>query len=241
LSLEIPPGAFVAVTGPVGSGKSALARVFLGLYPLEAGRVLLDGRSLDSLSQAERAVRIGYLPQNPVLFSGTIRQNLWLDRLGAVSGVESDLERLVGLAALRDDVPAFPDGLDTEIGERGVRLSGGQRQRIALARAFASRPGLLVLDDPFSSVDVDTEAQIIAGLRRAFGPAAPLAQQATIVFFSHRLAAFPLTDLVIVLDQGRIVQSGSHQALLAEAGLYARIFRAQQRAGSQSASLRAVP
>ena len=239
LSLEIPPGAFVAVTGPVGSGKSALARVLLGLYPLDAGRVLLDGRPLDSLSQAERAALIGYLPQNPVLFSGTIRQNLWLGRSGAAVAPDRP-EQLIGLAALQDDVPSFSNGLDTEIGERGVRLSGGQRQRIALARAFAASPGLLVLDDPFSSVDVDTEAQIIAGLRQTFGPAAPLAQQATVIFFSHRLAAFPLADLVIVLDRGRITQLGSHSALLAAGGLYARIYRAQQLVESRAVTMEAA-
>jgi ABC-type multidrug transport system fused ATPase/permease subunit len=238
LSLEVQPGAFVAVTGPVGSGKSALARVLLGIYPLDAGRVLLDGRSLDSLSQAERAARIGYLPQNPVLFSGTIRQNLWLDRPGAVGGIAEGPEQLVGLAALQDDVSSFPAGLGTEIGERGVRLSGGQRQRIALARALGAGPGLLVLDDPFSSVDVDTEAQIITGLRQTFGPAASAARRATVIFFSHRLAAFPLADLVIVLDQGRIAQLGSHRVLLAADGLYARIFRAQQRVVSRAETVR---
>ena len=236
LDLEIPPGAFVAVTGPVGSGKSALARALLGLYPLEAGRVLLDGRPLDALSKAERAARIGYLPQNPVLFSGSIRQNLWLNRSSAAEAKSDGIEQLVRLAALQDDVPDFPNGLDTEIGERGVRLSGGQRQRIALARAFAARPGLLVLDDPFSSVDVDTEAQIIAGLRQAFGPDSPLAQQATVVFFSHRLAAFPQADLVVVLDRGQISQQGTHAALLAADGLYARIFRAQQRVEARAVS-----
>jgi ABC-type multidrug transport system fused ATPase/permease subunit len=241
LSLEVPPGAFVAVTGPVGSGKSALARVLLGLYPLAAGGVLLDGCPLDSLSKAERAARIGYLPQNPVLFSGTIRQNLWLGRSGATGAVSDRAEQLLGLAALQGDLNTFPKGLETEIGERGVRLSGGQRQRIALARAFAGSPGLLVLDDPFSSVDVDTEARIIATLRQSFGPAAPPTQQATVVFFSHRLAAFPLADLVAVLDGGRIIQLGSHRALLAAPGLYARIYRAQQLVEAQAATREVSP
>jgi ABC-type multidrug transport system fused ATPase/permease subunit len=239
LNLEVPPGALVAVTGPVGSGKSALARALLGLYPLEAGCVKLDGCRLDTLSGAERAVRIGYLPQNPVLFSGTIRHNLWLDRSSARDAEPDGTENSLRLAALQEDLPDFPNGLDTEIGERGIRLSGGQRQRIALARAFAAEPGLLVLDDPFSSVDVDTEAQIIAGLRRAFGPDATPDKQATVIFFSHRLAAFPLADSVVVLDRGRISEQGAHADLLAADGLYARIYRAQQRVKSQPATLEA--
>jgi ABC-type multidrug transport system fused ATPase/permease subunit len=155
---------------------------------------------------------------------------------GGASVENADLERYVELAALDQDVRAFPDGLDTEIGERGVRVSGGQRQRIALARAFAVRPSLLVLDDPFSAVDLDTEARIVSGLREAFGATAPIDRQATIVFFSHRLAAFPMADRVVVLDAGRIVQTGTHQALLDAGGLYARIYRAQQSAAQKSAA-----
>ncbi|MCP4534270.1 MAG: ABC transporter ATP-binding protein, partial [Delftia sp.] len=234
VSLDVPPGAVVAITGPVGSGKSALARVLLGMYPLAAGQVLLDGRPLPALSQAERAARIGYLPQTPFLFSGSVRESILLTSSSNPGhGEESKLEQYIDVAALQEDICTFPDGLDTEIGERGIRVSGGQRQRIALARAFAADPGLLVLDDPFSSVDVDTEARIVAGLRQAFGPAAPPQQQATIVFFSHRLAAFPLADMIVVLDGGRIVEQGAHETLLRAEGLYARIYRAQQRIQSR--------
>jgi len=238
VSLDVPAGAFVAVTGPVGCGKSALARALLGLYPLEEGWVLLDGAPLDALSPTERAARIGYLPQNPFLFSGTVCDNIQMtiSDPGQSGDADDDLARWVRLAALEADVQAFPNGLDTEIGERGARVSGGQRQRIALARAFAAHPGLLVLDDPFSAVDLDTEAQIVAALRQAFGPAAPCDQRATVVFFSHRLAAFPLADRVVVLNAGRIVEQGAHDALLTAGGLYARIYRAQQRVTAREAA-----
>jgi len=228
LNLEVAPGALVAVTGPVGSGKSALARALLGLYPLEAGQILIDGQSVAALSPAERAARIGYLPQAPFLFSGTVRENILLDRQDGAQG-EDSLAHWLQLSVLEEDLHDLPQGVDTEIGEQGVRLSGGQRQRVALARAAGVWPGLLVLDDLFSSVDVKTEAIIIERLRDTFGPAAPLDRQATIIFFSHRLAAFPVADQVVVLSEGRVIEQGPHISLLREGGLYARICRAQQR------------
>lgn len=218
VSLDIPAGAFVAVTGPVGAGKSALAKALLGLYPLAGGSVTLDGDP-----PAQHRAQIGYLPQESFLFSGSVRDNIVMG--GAVTAATT-ADALV-IAALAPDVAGFGQGADTEVGERGVRVSGGQRQRIALARAAATRPRLLLLDDPFSAVDVNTEAQIIAGLRAAFGAGAPAAQQATVVLCSHRLAAFPQADWVVVLDRGRIVEQGTHAALLHAAGLYARIYSAQ--------------
>ena len=136
------------------------------------------------------------------------------------------------LAVLEEDVRAFPHGLDTDIGELGIRISGGQRQRVGLARAMAAAapgyPGLLVLDDPFSAVDVATEARIVAALRQAFGPDAPLEQRVTIVVCSHRLAAFPHADAVMVLREGRIEEKGTHAELVESRGLYGRIYRAQR-------------
>jgi ATP-binding cassette, subfamily B, multidrug efflux pump len=241
LTLSIPAGALVGVTGAVGSGKSALAKALVGLYPLEGGQIRVDGVPLDTIEAEERASLIGYLPQDPWLFSGTVRENVVFgatalgDSATDLAATDDLVSRAVRLAALEPDIAAFPAGLDTPIGEGGVRVSGGQRQRIALARALLAgapgRPGLLVLDDPFSAVDVDTEVRLVEGLLGAVGPAAPPEERATIVLCSHRLAAFTRVDLVVLLDEGKVAEVGSHAELLAAQGRYAQIYLAQQRIG----------
>jgi ATP-binding cassette subfamily B protein len=226
LTLDIPAGSFVAVTGPIGSGKSALARCLAGLYPPSAGEVLIDNTAACDVPPGV----VGYAPQESHLFSGSMRENVFLGQDGA------DVERLnalVRLAAFDADIADMSHGYETPVGELGVRLSGGQRQRLGLARAVAahrrSAPGVLVLDDPFSAVDIDTEMCIVANLRCAFGSAAPFENRSTVVLFSQRLAAFSQADLVIMLDRGRIVERGQHDSLIEQHGLYARIYRAQMR------------
>src|SRR5262249_61600072 len=187
LSLDIPAGTLVAVTGPVGSGKSSLARAIVGVCPIESGAILIDGMPVIDLPLGKRRTMIGYLPQDAGLFPCSLGQNVAFD---PADGGRDDaaLRRAIRVAALEDDVSDFGRGLDTQIGEGGIRVSGGQRQRIGLARAIATAaphaPGLLVLDDPFSAVDVTTEAAIIGSLRHALGADAPPQRQATLAPFS---------------------------------------------------------
>jgi ATP-binding cassette subfamily B multidrug efflux pump len=232
VSVTLAPGGLLAVTGPVGAGKSALARVVTGLFPVDAGRVRVDGQDPHHWTPADRA-DVGYLPQGSPVFSGTVAENVLLAP-GGVAATDA-LHTALRVAALEGDVAEMPAGVRTEIGELGVRISGGQRQRVALARALAAPPGwprLLVLDDPFSAVDVDTEARIIAALREHVGPDAPPERRATIVLSSTRLAAFPDADEVLVLDAGRVAERGTHADLLAADGLYALLARSHRAAVS---------
>ncbi len=219
VSFTVSEGDFVGITGPVGSGKSALATVLTGLYPY-SGEILVKGRSLRSLSSAERSRTFGYAGEEAFLFSASIRQNITFS-----DKVESDerkqrLESAVHTAALSDDMALFADGLDTIVGERGVRLSGGQRQRVSLARAIYSGNPILLLDDPFSAVDIGTEQRMIERIRESL-------KGTTILVFSHRLASFTGANLVIVLDKGKMIEQGDHCKLMAEGGMYQKIYSAQ--------------
>lgn len=217
VSFRVPLGSIVGVTGPVGSGKSALAGVLTGLYPYR-GSVTVNDVELRELAPAARRDLVAYAGQDGFLFSGTIVENVTFGREGPAD--RERLDRALYLAALADDLSLFPAGADTQIGERGVRVSGGQRQRIALARAlYAGRP-LLLLDDPFSAVDIGTERRIIERLKDGL-------TGATVFIFSHRLNTFALADYILVLDRGRLAEQGTHQELVESHGIYQRIYTAQ--------------
>jgi ATP-binding cassette subfamily B protein len=221
VDLTIAAGQTVAIVGRTGAGKSALVELVPRLFDPEAGRVLLDGRDVRTLPLGWLRRAVGLVPQEPFLFSRSLRENVafaldgGLDARGA-----GRVEWAVRMAGLAGDVGDMPAGLDTLVGERGVTLSGGQKQRATLARVLAAAPRVLILDDALSSVDAATEREILERLRSFF-------RERTTVLVAHRLTTVKEADLIVVLDAGRVVEVGDHATLLARGGTYAELFREQ--------------
>jgi ATP-binding cassette subfamily C protein len=217
VGLTIPAGACVALVGGSGAGKSTLVDAILGLAPLAEGVIEVNGHVLDALPLKELRRRIGYMAQDPVLFHGTVRENvLW--------GWAQDTDRAaldaLRMAAASDLVKRLPAGLDTVIGNRGSSLSGGERQRLGLARALVGNPGLLILDEATSALDAETEAVVNEALRQIKG-------KVTILMIAHRLSSVRLADEIHVLDYGAIVESGSWGQLTRDESRFGRLWRLQ--------------
>jgi ABC-type multidrug transport system fused ATPase/permease subunit len=217
LSLEVAPGEMVALVGRSGAGKTSLVGLVLRFYAPRAGRVLLDGADVAALDARWLRRQIALVPQEPILFSASLAENIAYGRPGAS---ERDVTAAGHAAGLDDVVAALPDGYETQVGERGVRLSGGQRQRLALARAFLKDAPVLVLDEPTSSLDTVTERHVFESLAR-------LARGRTTLVIAHRLATVQRADRLAVLEAGRLVEQGTHRGLLDAGGAYARLCRDQ--------------
>jgi ATP-binding cassette, subfamily B, heavy metal transporter len=220
ISFEVPAGSTVAVVGPSGAGKSTISRVLFRFYDISGGRILIDDQDIAKVTQKSLRQAIGMVPQDTVLFNDTIRYNI---RYGRWEATDAEVEEAARLAQIDPLIRIAPKGYDTEVGERGLKLSGGEKQRVAIARTILKGPPILVLDEATSALDSHTEKEIQDALER-------VSRNRTTLVIAHRLSTIVGADEIIVLDQGEVVERGTHYALLAKDGLYASMWNRQREA-----------
>ena len=218
IDLAVEPGKVLGIVGPPGSGKSTLVSLIPRLYDVQRGRILLDGNDIRTLKLQSLRSHISFIPQEPFLFAGTVRDNI---TFGSSQITDGRLVKASTDAAVYETIKSFADGFETVVGEKGVILSGGQKQRIALARCLLQDTGVLILDDPISQVDLETGTAVINTIRKMAG-------QKTIIIVSHRLSAVSFADKIIVLDLGSVAESGSHRQLMESNNYYAKTFHLQE-------------
>src|SRR6478609_3816991 len=220
LSFEVPAGKTVAIVGPSGAGKSTISRLLFRLYDVSGGKILIDGQDIRNVTQDSLRASIGMVPQDTVLFNDTIRYNI---RYGRWDASDAEVEQAAQLAQIDDFIRMSPKGYETQVGERGLKLSGGEKQRVAIARTVLKGPPILVLDEATSALDSHTEHEIQGALER-------VSQNRTSLVIAHRLSTIVAADEIIVLDQGKIAERGTHGELLASGGLYASMWNRQREA-----------
>jgi len=217
VSFEVEPGEMVGLVGPTGAGKTTLMKLLMRMYEVDDGEVRLDGHDVRDVSLRSLRQHIGYVSQEPYLFYGTVRENIGY---GLTDVDDAEIQRAAEIAGAHEFIVDLDDGYDTKVGERGVKLSGGQRQRISIARAVLRDPDVLILDEATSHVDNETEAVIQNSL-------GDLIEDRTAFAIAHRLSTVRHADTILVLDDGELVEQGTHEALLADDGLYATLWRVQ--------------
>ena len=217
ITFSVEPGQCVAVVGATGAGKTATLALLPRFYDVTGGRITLDGHDLRDLDVEELRRSIGIVFQESFLFSNTVAANI---AFGHPTASRAQIERAARVACAHEFIVSLPDGYETVLGEHGVNLSGGQRQRLALARAILLEPPILILDDPTAAIDPETENEILEAMDRA------IAGRTTFIV-AHRMSTLRRADLIVVLDKGRVVQTGSHETLLNQPGLYQRFAQLQ--------------
>ena len=220
MNFEIPAGSFVGIVGTSGSGKSTLLKLLTRLYDPIDGTIRIDGYDISKVDLYSLRAQIGVVPQDSLLFDGSVLANLALTRPD--SSFE-DICRAAQVACAHDFIQAMPAGYSSSVGERGAGLSGGQRQRIAIARMVLKRPRLLILDEATSALDVQTEKQVTRNLMQAY-------RGSTVLFITHRLGALRNADQILVMDQGALLEQGNHDELMARNGRYALLYNQQEAA-----------
>jgi len=225
INLHIPTGTTLGIIGKTGSGKTTLANLLLKLYPIDNGHIFLNDMDINKLSVEVLRESIGFVPQENFLFSTSIRQNISFYHEGITN---EEVEHAARMSGVYDNILEFPDGFDTIVGERGVTLSGGQRQRVAIARALAKNPSVLILDDSLSAVDTETEAEILHNLRSVL-------KKRTGIVISHRASTVMHSDRIIYLDDGAIIEQGTHQELMDLKGAYYKLYISQtEKSGNEN-------